>query len=529
MKISRLAWKNFKGLADGEILADSNDVIIRGQNGVGKSSIAEILPFILFGELSGSIKRFDNGFTVNDRNITHAAEVTFDDQTTLRREVVSAQCGNKSNFFINGNAVKASEFKAHVGYLTNGGGLLVFNPFAFTTLPPDKQRAFLLNNFAGELPFSDDELNTLDGLSPDVFIAKIKTELIQPQNEVAYIPHRIDELNRQLADAPTDLEQQIEQLKAHIGKLQFERDNLQISKQNPSADFEAAVAKLDALHAQIASVKDRLDFLNPRRLQLLDDYRKLKAAKPGTCPTCGQPIPPDKFEHDCKAKIAIVVADGKKVAAQINSCQSDLARLNTELRNAKKLADDLKVKADAFAQADSNRIANLKIVNEQLDAANQQLASLKKATAIKQDTLNLIAREKELHQLIAHLNGQLHWAKDLRQRQIEDTEQTINSHFEHVNFKLFNLVSSTGELKPTCEPMLHGVPFQALSKGEKLKAALDIFCAIQNLFTVQLPLLIDDAESYTRNSLAALPNQLWLFKVSDEPQLVIDVQKAGRS
>ena len=529
MKITRLAWKNFKGLADGEILADSHDVIIRGQNGTGKSSIAEILPFILFGEISGSIKRFDNGFTVNDRNITHAAEVTFDNQTSLRREVLSAQFGNKSNFFINGTAVKASEFKAYVGNLTNDGGLLVFNPFAFTALPADKQRAFLLNIFAGNLSFNDDELKTLDGLSPDVFIAKIKSELNHPQNEVAYIPHRIDELNRQLAGVPNDLDEQIENLRAHIGKLQAERDNLQISKQNPRADFESANAKLDALQVQIASVKDRLDFLNPRRLQLLDEYHKLKDAKPGTCPTCGQIIPLDKFERHCKAKIDKVVADGKNVAAQINSCQSDLARLNSELQAAKKLADDLKVKADNFAQADSIRLANLKKVNDQLAVANQQLASLKKATGIKRDIQNLIAREKELHQLIAHLNGQLQWAKDLRQRQIEGTEHTINSHFEHVNFKLFNLIISTGELKPTCEPMLHGVPFNALSKGEKLKAALDIFRAIQNHFAVELPLLIDDAESYTRNSLDDLPSQLWLFKVSDDTQLVIDVQKAARS
>ena len=94
---------------------------------------------------------------------------------------------------------------------------------------------------------------------------------------------------------------------------------------------------------------------------------------------------------------------------------------------------------------------------------------------------------------------------------------------------MFELVQSTGEYKPTCAAMLHGVPYAALSKGEQLKAALDIWRTLQKVYGVELPLMIDDAESYTRNSFVDVPNQLWLFKVSDEERLVIEVKKEARS
>ena len=38
MKITRMNWTNFKGLVDGEIVADGCDVIVSGRNGAGKSS-----------------------------------------------------------------------------------------------------------------------------------------------------------------------------------------------------------------------------------------------------------------------------------------------------------------------------------------------------------------------------------------------------------------------------------------------------------------------------------------------------------
>ena len=78
MKIKRISWWNYRGLDDGEIIAGGADVIVRGQNGVGKTSIASIVPFVLFDNERDKVKPFVNGEVTRDPNLYSGAEVEFD-------------------------------------------------------------------------------------------------------------------------------------------------------------------------------------------------------------------------------------------------------------------------------------------------------------------------------------------------------------------------------------------------------------------------------------------------------------------
>ena len=154
MKIKSVRWENFKGLPDNQIAAEGNNVVIRGQNSVGKSSIAQILPFVLFGKIVGSVKKFDNGLPPTDDGLIHAAEIIFDDGSSLRREYFWNNQGNCHQLFINGKPAKSTQFKTYVEKITNGGGELVFNPFAFVELSAKEQRALLVKIF-GDISDSD--------------------------------------------------------------------------------------------------------------------------------------------------------------------------------------------------------------------------------------------------------------------------------------------------------------------------------------------------------------------------------------
>lgn len=103
-------------------------------------------------------------------------------------------------------------------------------------------------------------------------------------------------------------------------------------------------------------------------------------------------------------------------------------------------------------------------------------------------------------------------------------EDAINSKFEFVKFKMFETLIN-GTVKEICEPMIDGVPYDdGLNRGAKFKAALDILRTLQKFYSIELPIFIDDAESYTSNSFVELPNQIFLLKVS-EGDLKIEVEK----
>ena len=115
---------------------------------------------------------------------------------------------------------------------------------------------------------------------------------------------------------------------------------------------------------------------------------------------------------------------------------------------------------------------------------------------------------------IAHLETQLTAAQENRRSRLLQAESNVNAQFNFVKFKLFKVLAN-GELKEDCTAMLDGVPYASLSKGEKLKAALDILRTLQKKFRIEAPLFLDDAESYTANSFVDVPNQMFWFRVTD--------------
>ena len=134
--------------------------------------------------------------------------------------------------------------------------------------------------------------------------------------------------------------------------------------------------------------------------------------------------------------------------------------------------------------------------------------------------------ETELNQKIADSQKQIDLAEKFIRAKVKMIEDTINAQFEFVKFKMFETLIN-GSVKEICEPMIDGVPYNSgLNRGAKLKAALDILKTLQTFFGVELPIFIDDAESYTSNSLVKIPNQLFLLKVVEGQEVLkIDVEK----
>ena len=513
MKISHISWTNYKGLSDGAIDACGNNVSITGRNGTGKSSIASILPFILFGKVTGSVKHYDDGLTPTDDGLIHAAEVAFDNGQSFRREYFWANGGNHFALYINGKKVSSSKFKLSVDELTHGAGEFVINPFAFCNLDADDQRDFLMRNFDS---VSDDNLlaaefpnlaEHLDGQSVDVFINRAKNTLKSLKTKVNGIPALIEENQRQIIsdNVAADLSAVVNEL-AHLQK-----QHQQLSQTRDfNYEFALAQKRLGDLDRQINRYSRELGDLKERRQSLLAEHKRARNAE-GICPTCGQPFPAD-MRNANDAFLADIVAHGKQCRLEIEDHEKILADIGEERRAIENQI--ARIQSDAQTQKDRNsRIQELNAQIEQRIARKTQLESQTAAAdriqTLQNKKLNLIRQINDLKYLLAD-------AKNFRRRKFVLVEDSINSRFKFVRFKLFDYTISTGEIKPTCEATLHGVPFSSLSRGEQLKAALDIFQTLQATFDVHLPIMLDDAESYTNNSLVDIDNQIFAFKVTDD-------------
>lgn len=529
MKINRISWSNFKSLTDGSIDADGHNVTITGRNGAGKSSIASILPFILFGKVTGSVKCYDDGSAPQDDGLIHAAVVSFDDGSTLRREYFWANGGNHFALYINGKKVSSSNFKSSVNNLTHGAGEFVFNPFAFCNLDDAEQRDILTYAFATVtdadlLATEFPELREhLDGQSVDVFINRTKNTLKSLKTKTAAIPGQIEVLQRQIDT--TDIDAELHTVDDKLNAAQSERAQLSNCPTNdPNLELARLQKQVSEFKRRKIDVQDEIDRLNDELAELRTEYVEIQAAA-GVCPTCGQALPAD-FQKKRAARLAAIVERGLKYKSEVERREKILADIGTERGAVENQIAQLR--ASEQMSAATARRERLTALDNEIYKLTTRKGYLQSQTAILNQIQTLRERERDLNQQILQIDSQLNDAKIFTWRKIQLVEDSIDSHFEHVHFKLFDYLVTTGEVRPTCEATLNGVPYSALSKGEKLRAALDIFRALQRAFNVELPVMLDDAESYTPNSLINIPNQIFAFKVTDD-DLSVTVNKEAQS
>jgi len=558
MRIRKIRWWNYRGLDDGEIVADGADVIIRGQNGVGKTSIASIVPFVLFGKDKDKVRRYEDGLEVRDDGLLHGAEVEFDNGTIFRREVD----GKDGFYYVDGVLMTMTTFNAKVAEFLNHGGEYVLNPFFFCEGKSPKIQRNTLEKIFGTVSDKDilstsefEELaQEIGGQSFDAFITSTQSQIKNLRGKLMDIPARIDEIDRQLADNPYDAKV-AESLQAERDELDRERKALQTAENEVAKELSAAKIERERLAAPSAAASRLADLIEGKEFysqkverqharvrQLLQKHREISKREVSICPACGQKLSEEKFAALKESQLTEVVAEGRCERAEEQKLEQILRDINTQIETVKEKLAAEKNPAEQLAALDERiktleqQAADEKVQRKErlakfdadIKEIDRCINDLKSAAKAQKRIGELRAEEKELNQRIVDLEHLVHLAKDARNRKIELTESQIADHFEYVKFKMFKLVVSTGVFEPTCEAMLHGVPYSLLSKGEKLKVVLDIFRALQKKFKVEMPLLIDDAESYTRNSFVEQPNQLWLFKVSDEEQLVIEVKKEAR-
>lgn len=532
--ITKFTARNVANLRD-FTFETNGDVVITGQNGAGKSTVKKALMWVLCGTTSDGEKLINPNFnalpfveiTLSDGSTS----VKFGKEITQKVDEKSGKLSRSTEHYFNGLPAKQKIFQTHFEQITPIYPVMI-DLFGFGNLDVFNRRAVLLNTFStvtdADVKAVDKSLAGLNfnSMTPEQFKKSHEAEVKKLSDRAKQIPAQIESLQAQLADVNELDARKIKVEKVLVGyqaeltdiDAQLKAQNSQANKlrevENERTALTAKIgnAQLDKRHCEI-----KISNLEAELVRLRAEYKSVGKV----CPTCGQPINGKKT-----AQLQAAVCD------KGFSAKNELKQYQDKLDGVETVLADLQKKLDTLGSNEVNQLADINTLIDKRNALSGKIADCQKElaginSAVNYNTKlqNSIADLQSKHKKIGGDISKHEYAADLAgkfiQRKMDLVTSEINSHFEYVGFKMFDTLKS-GEIKQVCDATLNGVSYDNLSKGEKLFASLDILNAFQNHYGVMLPLIIDDAESYTSNTLVDVPNQKILFKVVEGSALEVD-------
>lgn len=256
MKLTKLELLNFKGLKSFAINING-DVVIRGDNATGKTTVFDSVCWLLFGKDSldradFEIKTLDGGEPIHKVNHEVTGTFTLDEGGTVElkrvyREKYSSPrggevtlTGHTTDYFVDGVPKKEKEYKEIVNSLVDENIFkLITNPLYFNETYSWQNRRKLLLEMCGDISDEDvianhDELKVLtdilSGHSVDDHRKVVASKKAAINKELDMLPVRIDEALRgkpEVTANPEVLRINIDTLNADIEKLENDKALLQ--------------------------------------------------------------------------------------------------------------------------------------------------------------------------------------------------------------------------------------------------------------------------------------------------------------
>lgn len=259
------------------------------------------------------------------------------------------------------------------------------------------------------------------------------------------------------------------------------------------------------------------------------------------CKYCGQEYPSEKKEK-IKAEfelrkeqemVEVIEKNNKYIMLQhetiekisseehiIQQAEETIVLLNKKLKKLQTKLDSVKeinitttaeykaIKEKKTALETTNRLdKKLKILREEENELNQditnyeiQMAKATSNSSIDGKIEELCEQQKKYEQDKANCEKILYQIELVNRKKNELLTDEINSHFELVDFKLFDY-RKNGEYLECCTPMYKGKDLNIdTNTGLEILMKLDIIKGLQKFYKSQLPVFVDCAESLSKET-----------------------------
>lgn len=160
-----------------------------------------------------------------------------------------------------------------------------------------------------------------------------------------------------------------------------------------------------------------------------------------------------------------------------------------------------------------------KELQEEVDKYKSICASWESYRANAKRIMELETMLKEQNQALADLEKTEFSIQSFSKLRTDKMEQSVNSMFTNVKFKMFAKQINGGEVE-TCEAMVNGVPYSDLNNASKINCGLDIINAIIREYDISAPIFVDNAEAV--NVLFTVPAQMVRLVVTEDNKLTIE-------
>lgn len=434
-----------------------------------------------------------------------------------------------------------------------------------------------LNNEKEKIPIRIDELTNTLITEHDINYEELEKEKANCKVEIQKIDAEMTDIQTrakenmkkadQLAAAKNELnalklkletEHSKQQSEATI-KLESEKAILESRKRNLAAELEERKQKVENAESSKQELYKKWDELLNTKLEF--DPNSF------ICPTCKREYPAEKKEElkgtfinnfnehkesekqrinkEGQALNSVIEENRNKIEEiqeTIQKTEKELLDINTKLEeNAKeqsnigpfdvtklpqyqekiKQVEELQTAISKIVQSDTTEISNKKAkLVDQINEIDKKLNERDTQEKTKARIEELEAEEESISQKVQKLEAQQYQIEEFTKTKVELLENTINSNFEIVRFRLFD-TQINGGLVECCDTLVNGVPYADVNNAHKILAGLDIIKTLSRFYNTSAPIFIDNRESI--NSLHTISAQIISLIVTTDSQLRIEV------
>lgn len=298
------------------------------------------------------------------------------------------------------------------------------------------------------------------------------------------------------------------------------------------------------MEVDVPKVENNLASMRNKRQKLINEYTNLRAKKwdegAEICPTCGQKLPEErieelkaKFNRDKSERLTAINEEGQNCSQdKIKDAEEELKKLKEEFQDlnekhievARKKKDveaklkeipsfeeteeykGLRNKLEELATSTTKNTDNtfdaaIEEVKCKIEVINTQIAKIQATKEIQKRIEDLQKELKETSARLDYLEHGIYLAEEFTRAKAKMVTESINKHFSITKFILFR-DQINGGLKEVCEPTGQNkagewVEYRSLNFAAKVNTELDIINTLNKHYGVNLPVIIDQAESVT--------------------------------